>query len=97
MLTGSSAAEGGFLEGRVRALKANDITKYFLSPNFSGIHVNNNLNNLKSGTEHSRTIAYSQGTVKSGKLEQSSTKPAATDKIVLLVCNRACTGQQSKR
>ncbi|PKU39532.1 ubiquitin carboxyl-terminal hydrolase hypothetical protein [Limosa lapponica baueri] len=62
-----------------------------------GIHVNNNLNNLKSGTEHSRTISYSQGTVKSGKLEQSSTKPAANDKIVLLVCNRACTGQQSRR
>ncbi|KFP67207.1 Ubiquitin carboxyl-terminal hydrolase 31, partial [Cariama cristata] len=62
-----------------------------------GIHVNNNLNNLKCGTEHSRTIPYSQGTVKSGKLEQSSTKPAANDKIVLLVCNRACTGQQSKR
>ncbi|XP_009871326.1 PREDICTED: ubiquitin carboxyl-terminal hydrolase 31 [Apaloderma vittatum] len=62
-----------------------------------GIHVNNNLNNLKCGTEHSRTISYSQGTAKSGKLEQSSTKPAANDKIVLLVCNRACTGQQSKR
>ncbi|NXK17270.1 UBP31 hydrolase, partial [Arenaria interpres] len=62
-----------------------------------GIHVNNNLNNLKCGTEHSRTISYSQGTVKSGKLEQSSTKPAANDKIVLLVCNRACTGQQSRR
>ncbi|NWI62074.1 UBP31 hydrolase, partial [Todus mexicanus] len=62
-----------------------------------GIHVNNNLNNLKCGTEHSRTISYSQGTVKSGKLEQSSTKSAANDKIVLLVCNRACTGQQSKR
>ncbi|NXL60594.1 UBP31 hydrolase, partial [Chordeiles acutipennis] len=62
-----------------------------------GIHVNNNLNNLKCVTEHSRTISYSQGTVKSGKLEQSSTKPAASDKIVLLVCNRACTGQQSKR
>ncbi|XP_009466135.1 PREDICTED: ubiquitin carboxyl-terminal hydrolase 31 [Nipponia nippon] len=62
-----------------------------------GIHVNNNLNNLKCGTEHSRTISYSQGTVKSGKLEQSSTKPAANEKIVLLVCNRACTGQQSKR
>ncbi|XP_009585299.1 PREDICTED: ubiquitin carboxyl-terminal hydrolase 31 [Fulmarus glacialis] len=62
-----------------------------------GIHVNNNLNNLKCGTEHSRTISYSQGTVRSGKLEQSSTKPAANDKIVLLVCNRACTGQQSKR
>uniref|UniRef100_A0A663EX94 ubiquitinyl hydrolase 1 n=1 Tax=Aquila chrysaetos chrysaetos TaxID=223781 RepID=A0A663EX94_AQUCH len=62
-----------------------------------GIHVNNNLNNLKCGTEHSRTISYSQGTVKSGKLEQSCTKPAANDKIVLLVCNRACTGQQSKR
>ncbi|NXK47582.1 UBP31 hydrolase, partial [Chauna torquata] len=62
-----------------------------------GIHVNNNLNNLKYGTEHSRTISYSQGTVKSGKLEQSSTRQAANDKIVLLVCNRACTGQQSKR
>ncbi|NXR78321.1 UBP31 hydrolase, partial [Pycnonotus jocosus] len=62
-----------------------------------GIHVNNNLNNLKCGTEHSRTIAYSQGTVKSGKLEQSCPKLAANDKIVLLVCNRACTGQQSKR
>ncbi|NWS77589.1 UBP31 hydrolase, partial [Crotophaga sulcirostris] len=62
-----------------------------------GIHVNNNLNNLKCGTEHSRTIPYSQGTGKSGKLEQSSTKPAGNDKIVLLVCNRACTGQQSKR
>ncbi|NXH71369.1 UBP31 hydrolase, partial [Hydrobates tethys] len=62
-----------------------------------GIHVNNNLNNLKCGTEHSRTISYSQGALRSGKLEQSSTKPAANDKIVLLVCNRACTGQQSKR
>ncbi|XP_062359429.1 ubiquitin carboxyl-terminal hydrolase 31 isoform X2 [Cinclus cinclus] len=62
-----------------------------------GIHVNNNLNNLKCGTEHSRTIAYSQGTVKSGKLEQSCPKLAVNDKIVLLVCNRACTGQQSKR
>ncbi|XP_051488222.1 ubiquitin carboxyl-terminal hydrolase 31 [Apus apus] len=62
-----------------------------------GIHVNNNLNNLKCGTEHSRTISYSQGTLKSGKLEQASTKPAVNDKIVLLVCNRACTGQQSKR
>ncbi|XP_053847857.1 ubiquitin carboxyl-terminal hydrolase 31 isoform X2 [Vidua macroura] len=62
-----------------------------------GIHVNNNLNNLKCGTEHSRTKAYSQGTVKSGKLEQSCPKLAANDKIVLLVCNRACTGQQSKR
>ncbi|KFV74314.1 Ubiquitin carboxyl-terminal hydrolase 31, partial [Dryobates pubescens] len=62
-----------------------------------GIHVNNNLNNLKCGTEHSRAAAYSQGTGKSGKLEQSSTKAAASDKIVLLVCNRACTGQQSKR
>ncbi|KAI1233593.1 hypothetical protein IHE44_0004026 [Lamprotornis superbus] len=62
-----------------------------------GIHVNNNLNNLKCGTEHSRTIAYSQGAVKSGKLEQSCPKLAANDKIVLLVCNRTCTGQQSKR
>ncbi|OXB68841.1 hypothetical protein ASZ78_002256 [Callipepla squamata] len=62
-----------------------------------GIHVNNNLNNLKYGTEHSRTVSYSQGSAVSGKLEQSSTRQGANEKIVLLVCNRACTGQQSKR
>ncbi|XP_062444470.1 ubiquitin carboxyl-terminal hydrolase 31 [Rhea pennata] len=62
-----------------------------------GIHVNNNLNNLKYGTEQSRTMSCLQGAAKSGKLEQSSTRQAANDKIVLLVCNRACTGQQSKR
>ncbi|XP_019368137.1 PREDICTED: ubiquitin carboxyl-terminal hydrolase 31, partial [Gavialis gangeticus] len=62
-----------------------------------GIHVNNNLNNLKYDTDHSRMTSYAQGAVKSGKLEISSSRPAASDKIVLLVCNRACTGQQSKR
>ncbi|NWU94441.1 UBP31 hydrolase, partial [Upupa epops] len=62
-----------------------------------GIHVNSNLNNLKCGTEPSRAASYAQGTARPGKLEQSSPKAAASDKIVLLVCNRACTGQQSRR
>ncbi|XP_032622127.1 ubiquitin carboxyl-terminal hydrolase 31 isoform X2 [Chelonoidis abingdonii] len=61
-----------------------------------GIHVNNNLNNLKYGTDHHRTSSYTQGSVKSGK-QETSTCSAASDKIVLLVCNRASTGQQGKR
>ncbi|XP_030432784.1 ubiquitin carboxyl-terminal hydrolase 31 isoform X2 [Gopherus evgoodei] len=61
-----------------------------------GIHVNNNLNNLKYGTDHHRTSSYTQGSVKSGK-QETSTRSAASDKIVLLVCNRASTGQQGKR
>ncbi|XP_026506477.1 ubiquitin carboxyl-terminal hydrolase 31 [Terrapene carolina triunguis] len=61
-----------------------------------GIHVNNNLNNLKYGTDHHRTLSYTQGAVKSGK-QETSTRSAASDKIVLLVCNRASTGQQGKR
>ncbi|XP_037766291.1 ubiquitin carboxyl-terminal hydrolase 31 isoform X2 [Chelonia mydas] len=61
-----------------------------------GIHVNNNLNNLKYGTDHHRTTSYTQGAVKSGK-QETSTRSAASDKIVLLICNRASTGQQGKR
>ncbi|XP_067390205.1 ubiquitin carboxyl-terminal hydrolase 31 [Emydura macquarii macquarii] len=60
-----------------------------------GIHVNNNLNNLKYSTDHHRT-SFTQGAVKSGKLEPSP-RSTANDKIVLLVCNRASTGQQGKR
>ncbi|XP_074866697.1 ubiquitin carboxyl-terminal hydrolase 31 [Carettochelys insculpta] len=61
-----------------------------------GIHVNSNLNNLKYGTDHHRTTSYAQGLVKSGK-QETSARSAASDKIVLLVCNRASTGQQGKR
>ncbi|XP_043349371.1 ubiquitin carboxyl-terminal hydrolase 31 isoform X2 [Dermochelys coriacea] len=61
-----------------------------------GIHVNNNLNNLKYGTDHHRTTSCTQGAVKSGK-QETSTRSAASDKIVLLICNRASTGQQGKR
>ncbi|CAM2099951.1 unnamed protein product [Caretta caretta] len=61
-----------------------------------GIHVNNNLNSLKYGTDHHRTTSYTQGAVKSGK-QETSTRSAASDKIVLLICNRASTGQQGKR
>ncbi|XP_073217700.1 ubiquitin carboxyl-terminal hydrolase 31 isoform X2 [Lepidochelys kempii] len=61
-----------------------------------GIHVNNNLNSLKYDTDHHRTTSYTQGAVKSGK-QETSTRSAASDKIVLLICNRASTGQQGKR
>ncbi|NXN93325.1 UBP31 hydrolase, partial [Rhinopomastus cyanomelas] len=62
-----------------------------------GLHVNNNLNNLKCGAELSRALSYAQGTAKPGKPEQPPGKAATGDKMVLLVCNRACTGQQSRR
>ncbi|XP_075756058.1 ubiquitin carboxyl-terminal hydrolase 31 isoform X2 [Pelodiscus sinensis] len=60
-----------------------------------GIHLNNNLNNLKYDPEHHKT-SLAQGVGKSGK-QETSTRSAARDKIVLLVCNRASTGQQGKR
>ncbi|XP_038619462.1 ubiquitin carboxyl-terminal hydrolase 31 [Tachyglossus aculeatus] len=61
-----------------------------------GMHLSNNLNNLKYATDHHRIPSHMQTTARQGKLELSSTK-ATTDKIVLLVCNRACTGQKGKR
>ncbi|XP_053220304.1 ubiquitin carboxyl-terminal hydrolase 31 [Podarcis raffonei] len=63
-----------------------------------GIHVNSNLNHLKYGLDHPRAAPYTQG-----RLENSNTRvaaaaaAAASDKLVVLVCNRACTGQQGKR
>nr|XP_056722523.1 ubiquitin carboxyl-terminal hydrolase 31 [Euleptes europaea] len=57
-----------------------------------GIHLNSNLNHLKYSADHLRTSPYTQG-----RLENSNPRGAASDKIVVLVCNRACTGQQGKR
>ncbi|KAL4624391.1 ubiquitin carboxyl-terminal hydrolase 31 [Arapaima gigas] len=58
------------------------------------LHANLNQNNLKYGTEHNRTSSYIQGAVKPAL---GSNKNAGTDKIILLVCNRACTGHQGRR
>uniref|UniRef100_A0ACB8FKC5 Ubiquitin carboxyl-terminal hydrolase 31 n=1 Tax=Sphaerodactylus townsendi TaxID=933632 RepID=A0ACB8FKC5_9SAUR len=57
-----------------------------------GIHLNSNLNHLKYSSDHLRTSPYTQG-----RLENSNTRGPTSDKIVVLVCNRACTGQQGKR
>ncbi|XP_062037001.1 ubiquitin carboxyl-terminal hydrolase 31 isoform X1 [Lepus europaeus] len=61
-----------------------------------GIHLNNNLNHLKFGLDHHRLSSPTQTAAKQGKMDLPSTR-AGSDKIVLLVCNRACTGQQGKR
>ncbi|KAL2766331.1 ubiquitin carboxyl-terminal hydrolase 31 isoform 1 [Daubentonia madagascariensis] len=61
-----------------------------------GIHLNNNLNHLKFGLDHHRLSSPTQTTAKQGKMDLPTTR-AGSDKIVLLVCNRACTGQQGKR
>ncbi|XP_049758994.1 ubiquitin carboxyl-terminal hydrolase 31 isoform X2 [Elephas maximus indicus] len=61
-----------------------------------GIHLNNNLNHLKFGLDHHRLSSPTQAAAKQGKMDLPSTR-AGSDKIVLLVCNRACTGQQGKR
>uniref|UniRef100_A0A8I3MRP5 ubiquitinyl hydrolase 1 n=1 Tax=Canis lupus familiaris TaxID=9615 RepID=A0A8I3MRP5_CANLF len=60
-----------------------------------GIHLNNNLNHLKFGLDHHR-LSSTQALAKQGKTDLPPTR-AGGDKIVLLVCNRACTGQQGKR
>ncbi|XP_056153201.1 ubiquitin carboxyl-terminal hydrolase 31-like [Lampris incognitus] len=58
-------------------------------------HTNLNQNNLKYGTDNNRT---------SSQIPEPSTPPPSpnknrsqADKIVLLVCNRACAGQQGRR
>ncbi|KAM6155217.1 ubiquitin carboxyl-terminal hydrolase 31 [Rhynchocyon petersi] len=61
-----------------------------------GIHLNNNLNHLKFGLDPHRLASPTQTPSKPGKMDLPSTR-AGGDKIVLLVCNRACTGQQGKR
>ncbi|XP_006872056.1 PREDICTED: ubiquitin carboxyl-terminal hydrolase 31 [Chrysochloris asiatica] len=61
-----------------------------------GLHLNNNLNHLKFGLDHHRLSSPVQTAAKQGKMDLPSTR-AGTDKIVVLVCNRACTGQQGKR
>ncbi|KAH0504196.1 Ubiquitin carboxyl-terminal hydrolase 31 [Microtus ochrogaster] len=60
-----------------------------------GIHLNNNLNHLKFGLDHHRLSSPPSTAAKQGKVDLPTR--VANDKIVLLVCNRACTGQQGKR
>ncbi|ELW66295.1 Ubiquitin carboxyl-terminal hydrolase 31 [Tupaia chinensis] len=60
-----------------------------------GIHLNNNLNHLKFGLDHHRLSSPTQ-IAKQGRVDLPTTR-TGSDKIVLLVCNRACTGQQGKR
>ncbi|KAJ8399797.1 hypothetical protein AAFF_G00405270 [Aldrovandia affinis] len=58
------------------------------------LHANLNQNNLKYGPEHNRTSAYLQGAVKP---VLTTNKNTGADKIILLVCNRACSGHQGRR
>ncbi|XP_033907814.3 ubiquitin carboxyl-terminal hydrolase 31-like isoform X2 [Acipenser ruthenus] len=59
-----------------------------------GLHANLNQNNLKYGTEHNRTSSYMHGAVMP---VLSPNKNSGSEKIILLVCNRACVGQQGRR
>ncbi|KAM4536109.1 ubiquitin carboxyl-terminal hydrolase 31 [Fundulus diaphanus] len=56
---------------------------------------NLNHNNLKYGTEISRTPSFMQGAMT--PVTGSPNKNVGPEKIILLVCNRACTGHQAKR
>ncbi|XP_059204675.1 ubiquitin carboxyl-terminal hydrolase 31 [Centropristis striata] len=56
---------------------------------------NLNHNNLKYGTEISRTPSFMQGAMT--PLTASPNKNLGPEKVILLVCNRACTGHQGKR
>lgn len=56
---------------------------------------NLNHNNLKYGTEISRTPSFMQGAMT--PLSGSPNKNVGPERIILLVCNRACTGHQAKR
>ncbi|XP_071029486.1 ubiquitin carboxyl-terminal hydrolase 31-like [Oncorhynchus clarkii lewisi] len=56
---------------------------------------NLNQNNLKFGNEMSRTPSFMQGAVIPATA--SANKNTGADKMVLLICNRACTGHQGRR
>ncbi|XP_068613785.1 ubiquitin carboxyl-terminal hydrolase 31-like [Brachionichthys hirsutus] len=56
---------------------------------------NLNHNNLKYGTEITRTPSFMQGAMT--PLTSSPNKNMGPEKMILLVCNRACSGHQGKR
>ncbi|XP_041134254.1 ubiquitin carboxyl-terminal hydrolase 31-like isoform X2 [Polyodon spathula] len=62
--------------------------------NQRGLHANLNQNNLKYGTEHNRTSSYMHGAVMPVLCPNKNSR---SEKIILLVCNRACMGQQGRR
>ncbi|KAM4631526.1 ubiquitin carboxyl-terminal hydrolase 31 [Discoglossus pictus] len=57
-----------------------------------GICVNNNQNYIRNGTDPHRSPLYSSGSVR-----LSTNRSLSNDRIVLLVCNRAYSGQHGKR
>ncbi|KAG1968820.1 ubiquitin carboxyl-terminal hydrolase 31 isoform X2 [Pimephales promelas] len=54
---------------------------------------NLNQNNLKYGAETSRTPSFMQGAMNPA----SPNKNTGCEKMILLICNRACTGHQGRR
>ncbi|KAJ3601539.1 hypothetical protein NHX12_032507 [Muraenolepis orangiensis] len=56
---------------------------------------NLNQNNLKYGPEITRTSSFMQGAVT--PLSASPNKNLGPEKVILLVCNRACSGHQGRR
>ncbi|XP_066530325.1 ubiquitin carboxyl-terminal hydrolase 31 isoform X2 [Hoplias malabaricus] len=54
---------------------------------------NLNQNNLKYGNESTRTPSFMQGAVNPA----SPNKNTGAEKMILLICNRACTGHQARR
>ncbi|XP_029692685.1 ubiquitin carboxyl-terminal hydrolase 31 isoform X1 [Takifugu rubripes] len=56
---------------------------------------NLNHNNLKYGPESSRSPSFMQGAMT--PLSSSPNKNMGPEKMILLVCNRACSGHQGKR
>ncbi|XP_066546365.1 ubiquitin carboxyl-terminal hydrolase 31 isoform X2 [Amia ocellicauda] len=59
-----------------------------------GLHTNLNQNNLKYGSENTRTSSFMQGAMKPTLMANKNT---GNEKVILLVCNRACTGHQGRR
>ncbi|ETE68340.1 Ubiquitin carboxyl-terminal hydrolase 31 [Ophiophagus hannah] len=62
-----------------------------------GIHANSNLNHLKYNLDHAKSPTYAQARLESGSARTMVAAAALSDKLVILVCNRACSGQQGKR
>eukprot|EP00062_Callorhinchus_milii_P019926 gi/632974999/ref/XP_007903984.1/ PREDICTED: ubiquitin carboxyl-terminal hydrolase 31 isoform X1 [Callorhinchus milii] len=79
----------------------NDCIYAFETPvNYTGQRgtlTNINQNNLKFSSDHHSSSVHSHGGVKQIKRERVAVTSSGYEKLVLLVCNRCCSGQQGKR
>ena len=86
----SLSVQRGYVQGLCVACVA-----HLRFPSSGSLLANLNQNNLKYGAEMGRTSSFMQGAMT--PLGASPNKNLGPEKVILLVCNRACSGHQGRR